>query len=210
MELRKTTDWHRMNPFNEWLSSSQYVSVRKYADLLTELGASWDTFLSRDPEAVANDLVTGGIPLLAARDNVELASVSAKQSYAPMAVFWDLENMPRPATSSGRDVSTRLNSILKPYGDLVQFRGYASIGLKLIPQQKRSDLQLFDCPHNGRKEVADKMIIDLHFAIQNTTGATLCFVTGDVDYAYLLAVLQRYRQYRTIVISKGTLQSCWM
>jgi hypothetical protein len=46
----------------------------------------------------------------------------------------------------------------------VQFRGYASIGLGLIPQQKRSDLQLsgchlVDCPHNGRKEVADKMIV---------------------------------------------------
>ena len=46
----------------------------------------------------------------------------------------------------------------------MQFRAYASIGLNLIPQKKRSDLQLsgchlVDCPHNGRKEVADKMII---------------------------------------------------
>lgn len=46
--------------------------------------------------------------------------------------------------------------------------------------------------HNGRKEVADKMIIvdAMNFAMQNPAGATLCFVTGDVDYAYMLAVLQ--------------------
>ena len=203
-----------MDPFNEWLSSTQHVSVQKYASHLTKLGASWDTFLSREPETIANDLVKGGIPLLAAHDIVDVARTAAKQSQAPMAIFWDLENMPIPTTSSGRDVSSRLKSILKPYGDLVQFRGYASIGLNLIPQQKRSDLQLsgcllVDCPHNGRKEVADKMIIvdAMNFAMENTSGATLCFVTGDVDYAYMLAVLQRYKQYRTIVISRGTLQS---
>jgi hypothetical protein len=160
-----------------------------------------------------NDLVTGGIPLLAARDIVDIASAAVQRSTAPMAVFWDLENMPLPFAKSGRDVTSRLKSILAPHGDLVQFRGYASIGLGLIPQQKRSDLQLsgchlVDCPHNGRKEVADKMIIvdAMQFAFLHPKGATLCFITGDVDYAYLLAVLQR-PQWRTIVISKGTMQS---
>lgn len=106
--------------------------------------------------------------------------------------------MPIPSDHSGRDVASRLKSILAPHGDLVQFRGYASIGLGLIPQHKRSDLQLsgchlVDCPHNGRKEVADKMIIvdAMQFAFSNPGGATLCFITGDVDYAYLLSVLQR-------------------
>lgn len=207
-----------MDPFDEWVKSvtrDQHASVHKYADKLIELGASWDSFKSaRHPDTIANDLVQGGIPLLAARDIVDVATTAARQSQAPMAIFWDLENMPIPTTSSGRDVSSRLKSILKPYGDLVQFRGYASIGLNLIPQHKRSDLQLsgcllVDCPHNGRKEVADKMIIvdAMNFVMLHPDGATLCFVTGDIDYAYLLAVLQRYKQYRTIVISKGTLQS---
>lgn len=204
-----------MDSFDEWAkSSTQHPSVQNYVDRLIELGASWDTFLSREPSDIAADLVQGGIPLLAARDIVDVARAAAQQSHAPLAIFWDLENMQIPATSSGRDVSSRLKSILKPYGDLKEFRGYASIGLNLIPQQKRSDLQLsgcllVDCPHNGRKEVADKMIIvdAMNFAMNNREGATLCFVTGDVDYAYLLAVLQRYKQYRTIVISKGTLQS---
>ena len=204
-----------MDLFEEWAKqSTQHASILKYADRLVEMGVSWDSFLSRSQEEVARDFVRGGIPILAARDIVDVATAAAKQSQAPLAIFWDLENMPIPTTSSGRDVSSRLKCILKPYGHLVQFRGYASIGLNLIPQQKRSDLQLsgcllVDCPYNNRKEVADKMIIvdAMNFAMRNPDGATLCFVTGDVDYAYLLAILQCYKQYRTIVISKGTLQS---
>lgn len=199
--------------FEEWVSvSTQYPCFQRWADRLVELGASWDSF-RRDRGEIVNDLVTGGIPLLAARDIVDIASAAVQRSTAPMAVFWDLENMPLPAATSGRDVTSRLKSILAPHGDLVQFRGYASIGLGLIPQQKRSDLQLsgchlVDCPHNGRKEVADKMIIvdAMQFAFLHPKRATLCFITGDVDYAYLLAVLQR-PQWRTIVISKGTMQS---
>ena len=93
--------------------------------------------------------------------------------------------MPIPAETSGRDITSSLKAILSHQGDLIQFRGYASIGLNHIPEEKRSDLQLsgchlVDCPHHGRKEVADKMIIvdAMHFALQHPTGATLCFITG--------------------------------
>ena len=51
------------------------------------------------------------------------------------------------------------------------------------------------------------IIVDaMQFAFQHKEGATLCFITGDVDYAYLLATLQR-PQWRTIVVSRGTMQS---
>ena len=193
-------------------SSPQYPCLQHWADRLVALGASWDSF-RRNRNEVVDDLIKGGIPLLASRDIVDIASEAVLRSNAPMAIFWDLENMPMPAASSGREVTSRLKEVLAPHGDLVQFRGYASIGLGLIPQEKRSDLQLsgchlVDCPHSGRKEVADKMIIvdAMQFAFLHPEGATLCFITGDVDYAYLLAVLQR-PQWKTIVISKGTLQS---
>ena len=201
-------------PFEEWVQNdAQQPCVKNWAKQLIQLGTSWDSF-RRDDEAICQDLVqAGGIPLLAARDIVKLAKEEIERANAPMAVFWDLENMPIPTNSSGRDVTSRLKKILSPYGNLVQFRAYASIGLNLIPQQKRSDLQLsgchlVDCPHNGRKEVADKMIIvdAMQFAYTHPTGATLCFITQDVDYAYLLAVLQR-PNWRTIVISKGTISS---
>jgi len=112
---------------------------------------------------------------------------------------------------SGRDVALRLKSVLSAHGNLQQFCSYASIGINLTPQDKRSELQLtgyhlVDCLRIGRKEVADKMIIVdvMEFAFTHPQGATLCFITEDVDYTYLLTKLQKL-QWRTIVISRGNL-----
>jgi len=202
-----------MDSFEEWVKTANFPCFREWGQQVVELGASWDSFRREDKDVIVDDLVNGGIPILAARDIAAIASAEVAKSRAPMAVFWDLENIPIPTDTSGRDITTSLKSILAPHGDLIQFRGYASIGLNHIPQEKRSDLQLsgchlVDCPHHGRKEVADKMIIvdAMQFAFQHQEGATLCFIAGDVDYAYLLATLQR-PQWRTIVISHGTMQS---
>jgi hypothetical protein len=201
-----------MDSFEEWVKNQTHPCLQTWAQRLLELGASWDSF-RRDSQEVVQDLVDGGIPLLAARDVVNIASETLNRNQAPMAIFWDLENLAIPSSSSGRDVATRLKQILAPHGNLEQFCGYASIGEGNIPQQKRSDLQLsgcklVDCPHVGRKEVVDKTIIVdvMQFAYEHPEGATLCLITGDVDYAYLLAVLQK-PQWRTIVISKGTIRS---
>jgi hypothetical protein len=206
------SDKAEMDSFDEWVKTAQYPCIQEWGEKAVQLGASWDSF-RRDKPEVVHDLVQREVPILAARDIVDIASDTAKQSSSPMAIFWDLENMPIPSQTSGLEITSSLKAILAPHGGLVQFRGYASIGLGHIPQEKRSDLQLsgchlVDCPHNGRKEVADKMIIvdAMQFAFQHPEGATLCFITGDVDYAYLLAVLQR-PQWRTIVISRGTMQS---
>mmetsp|Transcript_25932 Transcript_25932/g.38394 ORF Transcript_25932/g.38394 Transcript_25932/m.38394 type:complete len:706 (+) Transcript_25932:140-2257(+) len=202
-----------MDSFEEWVKTAEYQCLQDWGTKLVELGASWDSFKRDSKDAIVNDLATGGIPLLAARDITDIVSAEVKKTQAPLAIFWDLENMPIPSETSGRDITSSLKNILSHQGDLIQFRGYASIGLNHIPQEKRSDLQLsgchlVDCPHNGRKEVADKMIIvdAMQFAFQHPHGATMCFITGDVDYAYLLATLQR-PQWRTIVISRGTMQS---
>jgi hypothetical protein len=201
-----------MDSFEEWVKNQTHPCLQKWAERLLELGASWDSF-RRDSQEVVQDLVDGGIPLLAARDVVNIASETLNSNQAPMAIFWDLENLAIPSSSSGRDVATRLKQILAPHGKLEKFCGYASIGEGNIPQQKRSDLQLsgctlVDCPHVGRKEVVDKTIIVdvMQFAYEHPEGATLCLITGDVDYAYLLAVLQKPK-WRTIVISKGTIRS---
>lgn len=194
------------------MKNNALPSVHKWADKLIESGASWDTF-RREPDDIIADLAAEGIPRLAARDICNVAAEALSRSEAPLSIFWDLENVPIPSSISGTQVATRLKSILAPHGQIKQFRGYASIGLNLIPERKRSELQLsgchlVDCPHNGRKEVADKMIIvdGMEFAFMHPDGATLCFITGDVDYAYLLAKLQK-PQWTTIVISKGTMQS---
>ena len=202
-----------MEPFEDWLRSSTHPSIHKWSDKLIELGASWDTF-QRDVDETILDLQTAGIPLLAAKDISQVVKEALHRSEVPLSIFWDIENVPIPNEVSGTRVATRLKEILAQHGQLKQFRGYASIGLNHIPESKRSELQLsgchlVDCPHAGRKEVADKMIIvdALEFAFSNPRGATLCFITSDLDYAYLLAKLQQRPQWTTIVISKGTMQS---
>jgi hypothetical protein len=79
--------------FEKWVkSSTQKDCVKKWADRLIDLGASWTSFCRAEDDVVA-DLVTGGIPLLAARNIVKLAAEAVKQTSAPMAIFWDLENL---------------------------------------------------------------------------------------------------------------------
>lgn len=164
--------------------------MREWRDKLHTLGATWDTFRQRDHQDVVNDLIRAGIPNLAARDIVRLASKEVERGSAPMAIFWDLENIPIPTRVRGQDIAHRLKTVLKPYGQWVQFRGYASIGLQGIPSDKRSELHLsgchlVDCPHGGRKDVVDKMILvdAMQFAYQNPDHATLCIIAGDIDYA---------------------------
>lgn len=126
-----------IDPFGEWVKPSTHPCFQRWGErLVEELGASWDTF-RRDRDDVVKYFQAGGIPILAAHDMVQVASEVVQRCAAPMAIFWDLENMPIPTTSSGRDVTIRLKSNLTPHGDMVQFRGYASIGLGLILQQKR-------------------------------------------------------------------------
>jgi hypothetical protein len=200
--------------FGEWAQNdSQQACVRRWAKQLIELGCTWDTF-DRPENEITDDFVNGGgIPLVAARDIVWLAKKEMQRRKAPLSIFWDIENMSIPEWATGRDITTRLKTILAPYGNLVQFRAYARIDSTQIPQKKRSELQLsgcdlVDCPHSGRKEMADKMIIvdAMEFAYTNPDIATLCFITKDVDHAYLLSKLQK-PQWRTIVISKGTMAS---
>jgi hypothetical protein len=202
------------NSFSEWLKEVAPPELQCWDDQLIELGVSWHSFQHRQPDDLVKDLVANGIPLIPSRDIVSLVSKELDRKLAPMAIFWDMENVPIPGNRSGQEVASRLKSVLANHGTLIQFRGYASIAMRYIPEHKRSDLHLsglhlIDCPHNGRKEVADKMIIvdAMQFAYSHPDGATLCFITGDLDYAYLLAVFQQRPQWRTIVISKGRLRS---
>ena len=84
--------------FKEWVKTQPHPCLEPWIDRLLELGTSWDSFrrLRRDDSSgsngVVNDLVSGGIPLLAARDIVNTVTEFIKKSQAPMAIFWDLEN----------------------------------------------------------------------------------------------------------------------
>jgi hypothetical protein len=151
--------------FDEWVrNDASQPCVKTYADALIKLGTYWDSFRRLDEAGILQDLVdAGGIPLLAARDIVRIARLEIEKSEAPMAIFWDIENTPIPSNTSGREVVSRLKSILEPFERLTNFRAYASIAMNLIPQAERSDLQLSGCHlvRNLEAEVVETEFLSL-------------------------------------------------
>ena len=64
---------------------------------------------------------------------------------APMAVFWDVENMPIPKELSGLEVIDAIKKKLTPFGNLEAIRAFSDISAGCPPVEKRSDLQLSGC-----------------------------------------------------------------
>jgi hypothetical protein len=59
-------------------------------------------------------------------------------------------------------------------------------------QFQASEISVIDCPHHGKKDAADKMIIAdmLVFALDNPAPTTILLISGDGDFAYTLSKLQ--------------------
>ena len=74
-----------------------------------------------------------------------------------------LENCPAPTNTSGYAIANSISSLARSFGTVKVFKAYLEISDQSRPSI-RSELQssgvsLVDCPHNGRKDVADKMIL---------------------------------------------------
>ncbi|KAG1732627.1 NYN domain-containing protein [Suillus paluster] len=133
-------------------------------------------------------------------------------NYRKVAVFWDYENCSPPLNSQGHAIVNGIQRIAHVFGHITSFKAYLDIGLQ-SPKSVgfRSDLQssgvsITDCPHNGKKEVVDKMILVdmLAYAIDNPSPATIILIAGDRDYAYAISTL-RLRQYNVILIVPPTI-----
>jgi len=72
------------------------------------------------------------------------------------------ENCPVPSNATGYSIANNIYSLAHPFG-VVKINAYLEID-KFKTGIIRSELQtsgvsLVDCPHNGRKDVADKIIL---------------------------------------------------
>ncbi|KAL6309112.1 NYN domain-containing protein [Sparassis latifolia] len=126
-----------------------------------------------------------------------------------VAIFWDYENCALPTNTPGFLAVNNIRRLAHQYGSVISFKAYLE-----LPEQPssrsvtlRSELQscgvsLIDCPHNGRKDVADKMILVdmLTYAIDNSAPATIILISGDRDFVYAVSVLG-LRRYRVILLS---------
>lgn len=143
--------------FRDWLHSPDAPGdIQASANHILEVVGSFRTVrvLSRDD--LIDELVASGTPISQSRKIARILRQEMSRRQAPTAIFWDLENVSIPSGTTGRDAVARIKSAVRPYGNLMQFRGYAHIGLGLIPERKRSELQLsgchlVDCPHQRRK-----------------------------------------------------------
>ncbi|KAF9066885.1 NYN domain-containing protein [Rhodocollybia butyracea] len=128
-----------------------------------------------------------------------------------VAIFWDYENCSPPSNMSGYELVSRIRDLAHHYGGVKLFKAYTQFFEQVSPRSLalRSELQssgvsLTDCPHNGRKNVADQMIIAdiLAFAMDNPypRTTTIMLISGDRDFAYTLSIL-RLRMYQVIVVA---------
>ncbi|KAI0362703.1 DUF537-domain-containing protein [Trametes cingulata] len=126
-----------------------------------------------------------------------------------VAVFWDYENCALPATEPSYTIINKIRRLAHQYGSVKTFKAYLEYPEQTSPKSMalRSELQscgvsLIDCPHNGRKDVADKMMmVDMMaHAIDNPAPATIILISGDRDFVYAVSILS-LRQYRIVLLA---------
>ena len=105
-------------------------------------------------------------------------------------VFWDYENCPVPAELATGVAVQRLRDFALTYGQPVRIKAFADvrhIGGRAGDLQ-RGGVLLHDCPHRGRKDVADKAIFVA--MMENPASARLrILISSDEDYAPCLGAL---------------------
>ncbi|OJA16616.1 hypothetical protein AZE42_10976 [Rhizopogon vesiculosus] len=136
---------------------------------------------------------------------------SRMSDHRKVAVFWDYENCSPPLSSQGYAIVSGIRRIAHVFGRVMAFKTYLDMSTQSQSSRSitfRSELQssgvsMVDCPHNGRKDVVDKMILVdmLAFALDHhDSPATIILITGDRDCAYAMSTL-RLRQYTVVLIT---------
>ncbi|KXN82517.1 hypothetical protein AN958_02368 [Leucoagaricus sp. SymC.cos] len=125
------------------------------------------------------------------------------------------ENCPAPANASGWEIVKEIRRAAQAYGSIKVFRAYLELpehasspesrSYQLRSELQASGVSLTDCPHNGRKDVADKMILVdmMAHAIDNPAPWTYVLISGDRDFAYAISVLG-LRQYQVVLVSPSS------
>ncbi|KAM5539109.1 hypothetical protein V8D89_007332 [Ganoderma adspersum] len=126
-----------------------------------------------------------------------------------VAIFWDYENCALPALEPSYTIVNQIRGLAHQYGSVKSFKAYLECPEQLSVKSMalRSELQscgvsLIDCPHNGRKDVADKMImVDMMaHAVDNPAPTTIILISGDRDFIYAVSILS-LRRYRVVLLA---------
>ncbi|KAL3538868.1 hypothetical protein ACH5RR_002234 [Cinchona calisaya] len=146
-----------------------------------------------------------------ANPNTNLPQLPLQQSrilsQGPVAIFWDIENCPVPSDVRPEDVAINVRMALRVHpsitGAVTLFSAYADFNAfprRLREGCQRTGVKLIDVP-NGRKDAADKAIlVDMFlFALDNPPPSSIMLISGDVDFAPALHILDQ-RGYTVILV----------
>ncbi|GAA5961756.1 hypothetical protein JCM3765_004059 [Sporobolomyces pararoseus] len=131
-----------------------------------------------------------------------------------VAVFWDYENIEVPSDVSVARVVSELTTLAKTYGSLSLVQAYmdTAYGRNGKLQNVRGQLQsnavtVIDAPHQGRKEVADVMIMTdfLIFALENP-GSVIILITADKGFQYPVSVARR-KSSKVVLVTTDALKA---
>ncbi|KAJ6623424.1 limkain-b1-type NYN domain-containing protein, partial [Mycena sp. CBHHK59/15] len=124
-------------------------------------------------------------------------------------LIWYIENCHAVSNISGYETASGIRNVAHRFGSVKSFKAYMELpetdtlqSLSLRSELQSSGISLTDCPHNGRKNVADHMIIVdmMAYAMDHPAPATLILISGNRDFAYAVSTL-RLRRYHIVVIS---------
>ncbi|EGN96004.1 hypothetical protein SERLA73DRAFT_141112 [Serpula lacrymans var. lacrymans S7.3] len=82
-----------------------------------------------------------------------------------VAIYWDYENCKPPSQLLGYDIANNIRRVAHAFGSVTVFRAYLEVSeqspksCNLRSELQTSGVSLIDCPHSGRKDVVDKMIL---------------------------------------------------
>ncbi len=210
---------------SDFLSQTDLPAAAEWGWKLEELGVS-RVQPDADVSELTKVLIEEGIPRIPAADIVRSAArFFVKQhnlTEKPLAIFWDAENVRIPADLSARNAYERMRKTLSRFGvprDLFVYQDQVQVFPRTLEASFRlvagfASILLISILSGGNaKEVADKMIIVdslLYCMNHQVSGATLCFITSDRDFSYLLSKLRGFPEIRTVVVHNvGTnVKSC--
>lgn len=210
-----------MDSFLEYIQSVSPPISDRNVEILQNLELNSRMITALATSEIVEVLTSNGISRLVALDIV----TSAKEYFSqqnqlvshPLGIFWDVENVAIPRDISGQRAGEMLKKAVSSLGNPLVCNAYFESTGPNMGMSKRQHLQqcgwnLMDVPHLSKKEVADKvMIVDiLLFVLDHADkNCTVCLVSDDTDFSYLLAKLKVYPLVKTVVITKSSLSENW-
>lgn len=196
-------------------------------DYSSAVGCSGTKKTYNDEDGILSDLVKSGIPLLSARVVIAKVKDVLDRSKAPLTVFWDFDSIPIPSPMTDDsdtnetviEVITRLKHLLSSYGSPITFRGYAENISNAVTDEQRLqlssqfDFTLIDSSTtvsgmdiSTKRIIIDAMKLECSSTVANSL-LTICFITADIDFSYLLGTLDRPKLFKIFISASEAIKN---